>query len=157
MTYPKKVLLATDGAEDSVRAARVALCNSSGAELHVVHVGQAAASAAGATGPALPGEPPGYAERQARRLLDGQVELVRSLGGEVADSHLRMGQPAAEVVAAAKEVGADLLVVGSGGPHQVRRAVAATTRRPALGRASDVIVRAARCPVLVARGDAAGG
>lgn len=155
--YPKKVLLATDGTEDSIRAAHVAvaLAGSTGAGLHVVHVGQAAPSTTGATAarPPLPGEPPGYAERQARRLLDGQVEVLRSIGGTVAEAHLRMGQPAAEVIALAEDLDADLLVVGSGGPRPVRRAVAATTRQAAMGRASGVIVRSAPCPVLVVRGD----
>lgn len=157
--YPTKVLLATDGTEDSVRAARVAvaLTASSGGELHVVHVGQAASPSTGVTveGAALPGEPPGYAEKQARKLLDGQVEVIKSVGGEVTDAHLRMGQPASEVVSVGAEIGADLIVVGSGGPRPMRRAVAAATRRASLGRASDAIVRAAHCPVLVARGDAA--
>jgi nucleotide-binding universal stress UspA family protein len=41
--YPTKVLLATDGSEDSARAIEVAvaLSGKTGAELHVVHVGQA--------------------------------------------------------------------------------------------------------------------
>ncbi len=157
--YPKKVLLATDGTEDSARAARtaVALVASSGARLHVVHVGQAAPSnvSASAMRPALPGEPPGYAERQARKLLDRQVEELRAEGATVAGAHQRMGRPAAAVVALAEEIGADMLVIGRGGPHQMRRAVAATTRRAAIGKAADAIVRTAPCPVLVVRGDGA--
>jgi nucleotide-binding universal stress UspA family protein len=154
--YPKKILVATDGTEDSIRAARisVSLAASSGAELHVVHVGQRAPQTAGAPAarPPVSSEPSGYAEKQARKLLDGQVEVIRSIGGEVSEAHLRMGQPAVEVVALAGELGADLLVVGSGGPRPLRRAVAATTRQAAMGRASGVIVRGAPCPVLVARG-----
>jgi len=157
--YPRKVLLATDGAKDSTRAAHaaVALVASSGAELHVVHVGQSTPSNVSATAmrPALPGEPPGYAERQARKLLDRQVEEIQAEGGTVTETHLKMGRPAAAVVALAAEIGADMLVVGSGGPHQMRRAVAATTRRAAIGRAADVIVRTAPCPVLVVRGGGA--
>lgn len=155
--YPKKVLLATDGTEDSVRAARVAvaLTASSGGELHVIHVGQAATPSTGTTveGASLPGQPPEYAEKQARKLLDGQVEVIKSVGGEVTGAHLRMGQPAQQVVLLSDELGADLLVVGSGRPRAVRRAGAATMRRAALGRASDYIVRTAHCPVLVAHGD----
>lgn len=156
--YPTKILLATDGGADSVRAGQVALALAAGhgAELHVVHVGHAASSTSGVTveGGALPGEPPGYAERQAEKMLEGQVEQLRSAGGTVAESHLRMGQSAAEVITLSEELEADLLVVGSGGPRPVRRAVAATTRRPAIGRVSEVIVRTAPCPVLVVRGEA---
>lgn len=158
VSYPKTVLLATDGAEDSVRAARVAvsLSRSTGAELHVVHVGRPAPSAAsGGSGgaPPLPGEPVGYAEKTARRMLEGQVEVVRSLGGEATGEHLRIGVPATEVISVANDLGADMIVVGSGGPKTVRRAVAATARRSTIGRASDAIVRGAPCPVLVVRGD----
>lgn len=157
--YPKKILLATDGTEDSARAARVAvaLAARTGAELHVVHVWHARASAetAAATRPPLPGEPPGYAARQARKLLDARVAMIHSDGGKVEEAHLRAGQPAAEVVALGAEIGTDLIVVGSGGAHAVRRAVATTTRQPAIGRASDAIVRRAHCPVLVVRGDGA--
>lgn len=157
--YPRNVLLATDGTEDSTKAAHAALAlvASSGAELHVVHVGQAAPSNVSATAmrPALPGEPPGYAERQARKLLDRQVEELRAEGATVTGAHQRMGRPATAVVALAAEVGADMLVIGSGGPHQVRRAVAATTRRSAIGKVADAIVRTAPCPVLVVRGDSA--
>lgn len=157
--YPRKVLLATDGTDEATRAVHtaVALVASSGAELHVVHVGQAAPSnvSASAMRPALPGEPPGYAERQARKLLDRQVEEIQAEGGTVTEAHHRMGRPAAAVVALAAEIGADMLVIGSGGPHQMRRAVAATTRRAAIGRAADAIVRTAPCPVLVVRGEGA--
>lgn len=155
--YPRNVLLATDGTEDSTRAAHaaLALAASSGAELHVVHVGQAAPSNVSGTAmrPALPGEPPGYAERQARMLLDRQVGEIQAEGGTVTEAHLKMGRPAAEVIALAADTGADMLVIGSGGPHQMRRAVAATTRRAAMGKVADALVRTAPCPVLVVRGD----
>lgn len=97
---------------------------------------------------------PGYAERQGRKLLERQTEVVRAEGGNVAEAHLRMGQPAAEVVALAVELGADPLVVGGGGPRHMRRAVAATTQRASIGKAADAIVRTAPCPVIVVRGDA---
>ena len=51
------------------------------------------------------------------------------------------------------ELGADLIVVGSGRPRAVRRAVSGTIRRPVLGAAADYIVRSAHCPVLVVRGE----
>lgn len=155
--YPTKILLATDGTVDSARAAHVAVALSSktGAELHIVHVGQASSaptSGASATGaPPLPSTPYEHFVKRAERLLEQQVEQVRSAGGTVTEAHLRMGRPAPEVIALSEEVGADLLVVGSGRPRQVRHAVTATMRRDALGSVADVIVRGARCPVLVVR------
>jgi nucleotide-binding universal stress UspA family protein len=77
--------------------------------------------------------------------------MIRSIGGEISEAHLRMAEPDAGVVSVGIEP--DLIVVGSGGPVAARRAVAATRRRAALGRASDAIVRTAHCPVLVVRGE----
>ena len=51
------------------------------------------------------------------------------------------------------EIGADLIVVGSGRPRAVRRAVSETMRRAAIGAAADYIVRSAHCPILVVRDD----
>lgn len=157
--YPKRVLLAIDGTKDSDQATQVAvaLSSRSGAELHVIHVGHSAAtspSGAAVGHPSfLPGEPPGYAERQARKLLDRQVEAIRGAGRNVTEAHLRMGRPAPEVIALAATLGADLVVVGSGGPHAMRRAVATATHRAAIGSVSGAIVRGAHCPVLVVRGE----
>ncbi len=85
-----------------------------------------------------------------------QVEEIRTTGGTVAEVYLRVGQPAPEVISAA-ELGADLLVVGSGGPRAMRHAVARTMRRAALGSVSDAIIRTAHGPVLVLRGKGASG
>lgn len=151
--YPTKVLLAIDGTPDSEPGAilAVALASREGAELHVVHVGYAPFPTTGTTvgGGSLPGQPAGYAERQARELLEEVVERIRKAGGDVSGSHLRIGQPAQQVVSLSEEIGADLLVIGSGQPRAVRRAISGTTRRAALGRVSDYVVRSARCPVLV--------
>lgn len=155
--YPTKVLLATDGTQDSAKAARmaVALSSKTGTELHVVHVGQAASVNPGVTvtGGSLPTEPYESALKKARSLLERQAEQVREIGGSVTETHLRIGQPAYEVVGLSDELGADLLVVGSGRPRAVRRAVSGTMRRAALGSVSDYAVRSARCPVLVVHGD----
>ena len=137
-----KILLATDGSEDSELAARAAveLANSTGSELHLVHV-------------KLIPIPPPYpevldwrddlecADREARELLDEQVKKVKELGGTVAGIHLREEEPAEEIIALAEELGADLIVVGSRHRGRIRRALA--------GSVSDWVVRHARCPVLM--------
>ena len=48
-----------------------------------------------------------------------------------------------------REIGADLIAVGSGRPRTVRWAVSGTMRRAAVGAAADIAVRSAHCPVLV--------
>ena len=155
--YPTKILLVTDGTEYSAMAAEaaVALSNNTGAELHVVHVGQAHFSGSGVTveGGGLPGDSYEAIVDRARNLLERQVEQVRESGGTIAETHLRIGSPPYEVVGLSDEIGADLIVVGSGRPRAVRQAVSETMRRAAIGAAADYIVRSAHCPVLVVRGD----
>lgn len=153
--YPTKILLATDGSEDSSRAVEVAvaLSGKTGAELHVVHVGRAPSPSTGTTvhGASLPTTPYESVVKSARKLLEGEVERAQQAGGNVAGAHLRIGTPAYEVVGLSEELGVDLVVVGSGRPRVVRRAVSVTMRRAVLGHASDYIVRSAHCPVLVVR------
>ena len=57
--------------------------------------------------------------------------------------HARIGTPAAEILALASEVGADLIFIGTHGKTGVERLL--------LGSVSERVVREARCPVLVAR------
>jgi nucleotide-binding universal stress UspA family protein len=110
------MLLATDGSEESELAARAAveLANSTGSELHLVHVKLLPVT--------LPypevldwREDLERAEREARELLDEQVKKVEEAGGTVAGAHLREERPAEEIVALAEELGAYLMVVGSWG------------------------------------------
>lgn len=57
--------------------------------------------------------------------------------------HARIGKAADEVLAIAREVGADLLFIGSHGKTGVERVL--------LGSVSERVVREARCPVMVVR------
>lgn len=137
--FPKRILVATDGSEEAAGVA-VELAESTGSELHVVHV------------MLLPVTPPypealgrredlEWAEREARELLDEQVKKIEDAGGTVAGVHLREKLPAEEIVALAEELGADLIVLGSGGRWWMRRVHT--------GSISDRVVRHAHCPVLV--------
>ncbi len=149
--FPTKILLATDGSEEAALAAQTAadLANKTDSELHIVHVRPR-------TRPHYPGYyvGPGVVEgarakerehldREARRLLDAQVEQLRAAGGSVAQPHLRHGKPDGGIVALAEELGARLIILGSRGRGGVRRAL--------LGSVSDSVVRHAHCPVLVVR------
>ena len=111
--FSGSILLATDGSEEAELAARAAveLANSTGSELHVVHIKLV---------PILPPYPEVLnwredlerAEREARELHDEQVKKVEDAGGSVAKANLREEQPAEEIVALAGEPGAYLIVVG---------------------------------------------
>jgi nucleotide-binding universal stress UspA family protein len=141
-SYLRRILLATAGSEEAELATRAAveLANSTGSELHVVHV------------KLLPITPPypevldwredlERADREAQELIDEQVKMVEDAGGTVAGVHSREEQPAEEIVALAEELGVGLIVVGRRDRGRIRIALA--------GSVSDWVVRHARCSVLV--------
>ena len=146
--YPTKILLATDGSEESTPAARTAveLANATGSELHVAH--------AISTAPQKPF--PRHYERattedllQRKRLaaltlLDEKVRQVEKMGGVVADSYYREGDSVKEVLRLAEELGVGLIITGG------RR-----LERPRLFWSSSYpmeLFRHAKCPVLIVRG-----
>jgi len=82
-------------------------------------------------------------ERTERELLDTEVEKVQAAGGTVAHAYLRMGEAAPEIIALGEEIGVGLIVMGSRGRSDIRRAL--------IGSVSDSVMRHAHCPVLVVR------
>ncbi len=155
--FPTRILLATDGSENVAHATAVAvqLSRVTGSELHLVYVGEDAYSTTLIyPETADPGEVARedsvlleqlqrQFEQMSRRVLETEVEKVREAGGTVAQTHLRMGKAASEIVELAEELGAGLVVVGSRGLGGIRRAL--------MGSVSDSVVRHAHCPVLVVR------
>ena len=142
---PEKILVATDGSHDAASAARRAagMARAFGAELDLVHV-VPVAEPYHMTGTDLEEGPSLYEEdaERARGLLGKHAELVKEAGGEVAKTYLKTGEPDAEVVALAEEIGVDLIVVGSRGTSPLRRPI---------GSVSSSIAAHAHCPVLVIR------
>ncbi len=140
--FPTRVLLATDGSPDATLAARSAieLCEKTGSELHIVHVGEYLP-----TYFAYTEEEPAELRRNAQLLLEGQAESIRAAGGPVAGTHLRLGRPAEQIIDLSEDLGVGVVVVGSRGQGALRRAV--------LGSVSENVVRYAPCPVFVVRAD----
>jgi nucleotide-binding universal stress UspA family protein len=140
--FPTRVLLATDGSPDAALAAQSAieLCERTGSELHVVHVGEYLPTFYAQTE-----EEPAQLQADAQRLLEEQLERIRAAGGQVAQAHLLLGRPAEQIVNLSEEVGAGVVVVGSRGLSALRRAV--------LGSVSESVIRHAHCPVFVVRAD----
>src|SRR5215211_7665592 len=149
--FPRKILLATDGSQEAVRAAQSAarIADEIGSELHIVYVRPSSV-------PLHPGHFVGpeveehwlqreqeLLEREAQLLLDTQVEEIEAAGSSVAQTHLRVGKPDEEIVALGEELGAGLIVIGSRGRGGIRRAL--------MGSVSDSAVHHAHCPVLVVR------
>ena len=144
--FPTRILLATDGSEEAELAASraVELTQSTESELHVVYVGLV---------PSFLMSDPGTVgyhrvlleeiEDEARELLRKLSWRVKVAGGTVAGAHLGMGEVDLEIVACAKKLGADLIVLGCRGHRGIRRAIG--------GSVSDAVIRHAPCPVLVVR------
>ncbi len=114
--FPTKILVATDASDEAYPAveAAVELANGTGSELQVVFVVS--------TAPELPY--PRFMARERNeafveqkrlgglRLLEHQVRRVEELGGSVAVSHYREGNPEREVIKLGREIGAGLIVTG---------------------------------------------
>ena len=145
--FPTRILLATDGSEESSQAAQAAaeLSKDTGSEVHVTYVLPS------------PRELRGHhtysrdvmrsvleqAEGEARSFLEAQAKQVGESGGKVAETHLRAGEPDKEIVKLSEELGAGTIVIGSRGLGAVSRAL--------MGGVSESVVRHAHCPVFVVR------
>ena len=150
--FPGKILLATDGSEDSALAAAAAieLSKDTGAELHVVHVGEARPVYPPPTsGPPLPTTTQEEIRHAARRLLEEQVQQITGSGAAVAASHLRVGRPPEEILRLSEELVAGLVVVG----NQGLSGRFSRMRRFLMGSVSESVTRYARCSVMVVRRD----
>ena len=146
--FPNKILLAIDDSEEAARAAQkaVALANGTDSELHLVHVGQL---------PNFLMEDPDILgfnrkvydeiERDSLEALWKLTLQVKAAGGSVDGAHFRVGNVAKEIVELAKDLEADLIVMGSRGHGRVRRAIE--------GGIYDLVVRRAHCPVMTVRAD----
>lgn len=142
MTF-QKVLVAVDSSAVAARAADVGaeLARSLGAQLafiHAVDPSQGYAPESGVPTAALIA----LAERDGKRLL----EQFQKRAGDVqpALTFATVGKPASEIVNAAKDWPADVIVIGSHGRSGITRVL--------LGSVAEGVMRHAPCPVLVVRG-----
>jgi nucleotide-binding universal stress UspA family protein len=151
-TFPAKILLATDGSDDSALAVRAAidLCNETGAELHVVHVDEARQVYPPATsGPPPPTPSKEELHKASRRLLDQQIEEIKEAGGNIEEAHLKVGRPEEEILHLSEEIIADLIILG----NQGLGGKFSRMRRFLMGGVSENVTRYARCSVMVVRKD----
>jgi nucleotide-binding universal stress UspA family protein len=148
VSFPTKILVATDGSREAELAATSAadIARGTGSELHVVDVFPGSAY----VHPYYEVHYPEAAERLRREareerqeVLDEQVERIQKAGGNVAQTHIRTGEAAKEIVALAEEIGVGLIAMGSRGLGGIRRAL--------MGGVSDSVVRHAHCSVLIVR------
>lgn len=140
--YPTKIVVATDGSDESKLAGRRAaeLAAQSGAELHVIHVGLLSPWTHPDT---LSPQQYQRLKDEAQKRLDAEVKDVEAAGGKITRSYVRMGRVDSEVIRLSEEIGCDLIVVGNRGVGSLTRIL--------LGNDAESIVRHAHCPVLVVR------
>lgn len=143
--FPTKVLLATDGSENSLPALRAAadLSAKTGSGIHVIYVGKGISKPSNYNDPNSGDQ---QAAQKARELLDEQIKQIEQEGGTVSDSNIVPGKkPAREIVNLTREKDIGLVVVGSRGLNRIQYALK--------GSVSSTVVREAYCPVLVVHGD----
>lgn len=140
--YPTKILLAVDGSDESKLAAQQAieLSEKTGSELHVIHVGLLSPWVQPDT---LSPQQYQRLKDEAQKRLDAEVRDIRSAGGKITQSYVRMGRVDSEVIRLCEEIGAGLIIIGNRGVGALARIL--------LGSDAESIVRHAPCPVMVVR------
>ena len=141
----KRILIALDSEPVAVHAADrgLELARALSAEVAFIHVLDAKAVVAPESG--VPAdEMVALAEADARRLMARFRDRLE--GGTSSLEFIPSGRPATEIVNAAKQWPADLIVIGSHGRGAIGRTL--------LGSVAEAILRHAPCPVLVIKASA---
>ncbi len=133
----ERILLGYDGSEGAKRALEVAvdMAKRYSAELHVISVARI----------------PEYFElreetERAKRYYEDVLRYAKEFAGKMGvevEGHLEFGKPSEEIVRKAKEIGADLIVLGVKTKHPFDRRI--------LGGTGDKVVDYAHCSVLIVR------
>jgi nucleotide-binding universal stress UspA family protein len=140
---PNVIVSATDGSEQSLRAANaaVALARANDAYLFIVTVVRPPEGWWGIVGAPPPAESLGNALADAQRVvLEKTVEAV-DLTGVRFETVEEVGDPANQLAAFAEDKEADLIVIGQRGAGLVERIM--------VGSVADRLVHIAKVPVLV--------
>jgi nucleotide-binding universal stress UspA family protein len=143
----RTILVATDFSEDANAALTAAtdLAAALAARVHLLHVYPHVVDLFHTFGLDLPPPPVPEIRRSAAVRLDQDLKRIRDAGVE-GEWHLREGAAAPEIVGAAEELGADLLVMGTRGRGGVPHAMT--------GSVAERVVRLAACPVLTLKAGA---
>lgn len=141
MPFPDGILFASDGSATAhlAHAHVVDLARTTGAEVHVVHVGLISPwTHPRPLSPALRER----IEQEARPVLDAEVEAFAAEGLTVTP-HLRAGRATDEILRLRDELEADLIILGNRGQNAFVRVL--------LGSDAESVVRHAPCAVMIVR------
>jgi nucleotide-binding universal stress UspA family protein len=138
MLQIRRILVPTDFSDAADQALRYAvdLAGKLGAEVHLAHAWQLSAYASPSSDLAK------GMERDLARDLEAVAQRYGA-HGVVIQRHLRMGVPYVEIVEAAKDLGADMIVIGTTGKTGLEHFL--------LGSVAERIVRTSSVPVLTVR------
>lgn len=116
------IVVGIDGSDHAEKALRLAcdLAGKYGADLHLVHTPQpqtvAFAMGAVAGYHAVVTMPsPDEVKAGGEKILNSANKIVQDCGQTVASTHMDVGDPADELIAHARDIGADLIVTGRRG------------------------------------------
>lgn len=117
-----KIVVGIDGSETSENALRLAcdLAQKYNSEIHLVHAPQphTVAFALGAvagyhTATTMPAS--NEVEEASKKVLNAAKTIAKECGHEIAQTYMKRGEPADEIIACANKCGADLIVTGRRG------------------------------------------
>ncbi len=142
---PNNILVPTDLTEGAERALDYAcdLALKLGAKIHLLNVIGLAALGVPELGVAMTASVIDSLLTENRGALDKLAERKRAAGVPVGQVLLKTGDARDVIDQTAKELGADLIVMGTHGRRGVTRAL--------LGSVAETVVRTAPCPVLTVR------
>ena len=127
MTF-KTLLVAYDGSEYGREALRTAVDNALplGATVHVIYVVKSHSYTSAAVDPHIGVVEPRSEQllhmfkREAEEMLAKAQEIVSDSGIEII-THMVIGDPRDEIIKMAKQIGADLIILGSAGKGRTKR------------------------------------
>lgn len=138
MSQYQKILVAIDLSEDStpvVERAR-ALADASGAELHLIHVIEPLSFAYGGD---IPMDFSGIQEEIHQQATQQMRRFAEKNNVDEQHQTIVLGKPEVEIHGAAKELGTDLVVIGSHGRHGLALLMGSTANGVMHGASCDVL------------------
>lgn len=138
MSQYKKILVAIDLSEDSAQVAERghAIARNNDARLHLIHVIEPLSFAYGGD---IPMDFSGIQDEIHQQATQQLQRFSESNGIDEQHQHIVLGRPEVEIHAAAEELGADLIVVGSHGRYGLALLMGSTANGVLHGASCDVL------------------